>query len=134
MFADTRVSCDRNLAWMEDSLCIAAKLADLAEAVAPVTWSNATAPGKPAPWVFPAQSEQDKFVARDLAIYTLANLTFTDLYRVDDGSGQLQVCTDLYAAAAANPATLLTNQVLRAATFSEFYGQNTDGCRSHFAA
>ncbi|MBK7398379.1 MAG: hypothetical protein IPJ34_19320 [Myxococcales bacterium] len=62
------------------------------------------------PWTFPPQAEKDRFIARDLAIYTLANLALTDLAQptndmgpdMNGGSFAKSVCSEAYARAAAD--------------------------------
>ena len=117
-FAEPR-SCDALLVDQELAVCAAQKLADLADAVDTTTWQHAEwiAEGIPGPWVIPVQSEKDRFILRDMAIYTLANAAFMDLWQVNAG-GAGDVCTDHYAHAARRRVAALGADSRMAATTS----------------
>ncbi len=77
-------ACDHQLAYEETLLCIADKLAEIADTPGSVTWSKVptTTPNPelpPGPWVIPPQATRDRFIARDLSIHVLAVLGFTEL-------------------------------------------------------
>lgn len=74
--------CEQILAQEEGLLCIAQKLNEVAEAVSNVTWDIKSycmeQEGTSLKIVFPPQADKDRFIARDLAIHTLANLALLD--------------------------------------------------------
>lgn len=100
-----RAGCDALTLQQEALVCMAGKLKELADAVAPVTWTrpDPTITGLAAPWVFPPQTSASKYGLRDLAVYALANATLLDLWRIDYSvagtSFESRVCVDAYAAA-----------------------------------
>lgn len=96
MFPSPPNSCDDLLKMQEITLCIADHLAEIADTVRPVEWSVSG-------YVFPPQSEKDKFIVRDLAIYTLANLGVLDIFpNVTSISGRQ--CSSFYAKAGSDTA------------------------------
>lgn len=112
-------SCDEQLQRQQIMLCMADKLDEVADAVGNVTWSKvpSDASSIPAPftipegpWTFPPQAEKDRFIARDLAIYTLANLALTDMAQptgdmgpdMNGGTFPKSVCSEAYARATAD--------------------------------
>lgn len=99
----------------ETLLCTADKLTELADAIAPIRWSEA---GKKPPkgfpegdWVIPPQKPEDQFVARDLALHLLANLATTDprKFKVE---GVPTTCADLFSRAAKDASFAATNSAL----------------------
>ena len=66
-------------------LCMASKLGAVADAIEPIRW-DLGATGEPGqsvdildgPWIIPPQADKDRFIVRDLAIYTLGHLALLD--------------------------------------------------------
>jgi hypothetical protein len=108
---------------LEDSLlCVADKLAEVADAVGPVVWKHEKAlkfldPKAPysygtppstkdehasddlfAPWTVPPQADKDRFIVRDLAIHVLAHIPYLDAMKIEQGPS-----------AGATPAQVLAN-------------------------
>ncbi len=104
-------SCDDILYHEELTLCIADKLASVADAVGPLTWEGpgwsgvgldaiTTFHAYNATWVIPPQKTRDRFVARDLAINALAHLARLDLEVPRDVNGNpspLGECVTAYS-------------------------------------
>jgi hypothetical protein len=101
--------CDAQVAYEEHMLCIADRLAEIADTPAPQSWSKVpavpTVPGMPGgPWTIPPQATKDRFIARDLAMHVLALVGFTELtqYPAPPGSTQqVRTCARAYGEAAA---------------------------------
>lgn len=89
-------SCDDILLKEQQLLCVADKLANVADAVQPLVWE--TAAGKPR-WIIPPQRNADRFIARDLAITTLANLARMDQEVPSWGLSEYD-CSEAYAKSA----------------------------------
>lgn len=104
-------SCDGLLAFQEFGLCVADKLAEIAEAPGAVVWERLAA-GAPLvgdeslPWTFPPQSPEVRYIARDLAIDALARVAELDTRRADGSS----TCTAIYSMAAVDGAWGASNQ------------------------
>ncbi len=118
-------TCDQVLEQEETLVCMADKLAELADSVGPVEWhgvrftSLACTAGEqtgtpgipclpitpdlpPLTWIIPPPAENEKFIVRDLAIDVLAHLPMLDAYRgvdrPDVGNAPLftATCSTLY--------------------------------------
>lgn len=112
-------SCDDILAHQQLTLCVAGKLSDVADAVAPLVWEapgllvakDAAGPGDAIrygdlriyhdTWTIPPQSTRDKFLARDLAINALAHVAALDYEWPDPSDYPVPVeadsgCYELY--------------------------------------
>jgi len=105
VFDQPPTSCDELINYEETSLCIADKLVEVADAVGTVRWDRvAGGPPPPSstipagPWVIPPQADKDKFIVRDLALYTLGHIARLDSWIIDDPAGGM-VCSRLYAEA-----------------------------------
>ena len=98
-------TCDAVVEYEETLACIADKLAEVSEAVAPIRWSKVppfptTTGMPPGPWVIPPQATKDRFIARDLAIHTLAHIGLVDLARPTLPLlffGRTDTCATIYA-------------------------------------
>ncbi len=104
-------SCDDVLYHEELTLCIADKLASIADAVGPLTWdgpgwsgsgwdSIQTFAAYNDTWVIPPQKARDRFIVRDLAINALAHLARLDLEVPTDVHGNpspLGECAGAYS-------------------------------------
>src|SRR5690606_22508061 len=80
---DNFQSCDAQLAAQEVLLCAADKLAEIADSVGPIRWdidywSSATS-NEDVTIEIPPQATQDRFIARDMALNTLASAAQVDL-------------------------------------------------------
>lgn len=116
IFERAPISCDEVLAYEETLLCIGDRLAEIADAVAPVKWPTVgtVAPygGLPAgAWTIPPQAEKDRFIARDLAINVLAHVSRVDSLILDPAV-QFGSCSRLLAQAAASSSFAATNSLL----------------------
>jgi hypothetical protein len=113
-----KYTCDAFLEFEEALVCTADKLAQLADTIAPLTWtptifpSGAPPSGYPASaiaglsgtWTLPPPSEQDKFVVRDTAIDVLSHIPMFDAVPMFPTSGGAhQTCSELYAQYDRNP-------------------------------
>ncbi len=104
IFAHAPESCDQEVAYSEALLCTANELAKVADAIAPIRWNgvDGTSPFTgfpPGPWSIPVQSNKDRFILRDLAIYLLANLALTDMKVPTNGGTNPETCSTVYARA-----------------------------------
>ncbi len=106
-------SCNDVLAHEEVLICAADKLKGIADAVHEVTWPGFDPPPAPQPffdmtypswtraqWTFPVQSSRTKFIARDLALITLAHLVRLDMEQplaISPGLPPEQTCAETYA-------------------------------------
>jgi hypothetical protein len=104
------LTCDQVLQEEETLVCIADKLAQVADTVGPITYETAafklTASGPilvTQPWVIPPQSEANKFIVRDLAINVLAHVPMIDAFRGSNFNGLFQTCAEGYADYATTP-------------------------------
>lgn len=116
-------ACDHQLAYEETLLCIADKLAEIADTPASVTWSKVPEISPypelpPGPWVIPPQASKDRFIARDLAVHLVAVLGFTDLTlraSAPGASSTTWTCATAYGEAAkvttASPAAVVQNHL-----------------------
>ncbi|MBI3204447.1 MAG: hypothetical protein HYZ29_23120 [Myxococcales bacterium] len=96
-------SCDQQIAYNDALLCVANELSAVADAVSTIRWTRVAAmpplDGLPTgPWKIPVQSNKDRFIARDLAIYLLATLAMNDMAPIP-GSTE-DACSGAYARAA----------------------------------
>ncbi len=108
VFPKHPTTCDQVLEYEETLLCVADKLAQLADAIAPVEWGNIRwlNGGNPPPdlsWVIPPQSDQDKFIARDTAIQVLAHIPWLDSLPFEQQPAVGHTCSALYGAYDAVP-------------------------------
>ena len=101
--------CDQVLEQTEALVCMADKLAAIAEAVGSLRWENI--PEGPAleaagvsskesyglPWTIPPQAEKDRFIARDLALHVLALAARLEGSPLPVGGGVF-TCGEIYAA------------------------------------
>jgi hypothetical protein len=84
LFPKAPSTCDEVLEDEETLLCIADKLAETADSIAPVTWENVrwlyqpTVANSDLVYQIPPQAETSKFIARDLAISVLAHMALLD--------------------------------------------------------
>jgi hypothetical protein len=101
IFENKPTSCDKVLEYEETLLCIADKLAQLADAIAPVTWENVKFINafNADSWIVPPQSDQDKFIARDTAMQVLAHIPWLDSFPFESSAPQWpgHTCSALYA-------------------------------------
>jgi hypothetical protein len=107
----------------EHLLCIADKLAEIADAVGPVVWRHEGARGafknyadagaatyEPGSvtteypdlakvWTIPPQADKDRFIVRDLAIYALAHIPYLDALRIagPEGGDSSYTMNEVYA-------------------------------------
>ena len=102
------VSCTAILAYEEILTCVADKLSELADTVGTVTWAN-VAPAMGGPLVFPPQADKDRFIARDVARYTLAHVALADVTRSLTVPGT--ACSEAYANAVLHPDAVETMAV-----------------------
>lgn len=74
--------CDIDSLEQQDMLCIASRLKDVADAAAPIVWPHGAVKwnAPPGPLVIPPQPSSSKFIVRELAIYTLANIGVFDQF------------------------------------------------------
>ena len=105
-------SCDQQLAYSEAVMCVANELSAVADAVSTIRWARVAAfpplAGLPAgPWKIPVQSNRDRFIARDLAIYMLATLAMNDMAPIPGGTED--ACSGAYARAAKDAQFGVTN-------------------------
>lgn len=110
-------------------LCMADKLAEVADAVEPIRWELVHMPPyydpdnpqeygqfagsptenvpPPSPWLIPVQADEDRFIIRDLAIYTLAHLPMMDAMPLPLSDDKYwyyeygQTCSEIWAETAA---------------------------------
>jgi hypothetical protein len=125
-FAYPPASCDEVVEREETLLCMADKLAQVADTIVPIRWEGPSRrPGGGdyrSVWTIPPQADKDKFIVRDLAISILAHLASVDQTSVawrwawpsPEGSGTQpeklppsspetgQTCSEIYAATAAS--------------------------------
>ncbi|MCC6216087.1 MAG: hypothetical protein IT376_14570 [Polyangiaceae bacterium] len=96
--ADGWESCDELLDGQERVLCVADKLSEVSQAVAPVVWGEVLESGAlVAPeWIIPPQSTRDRFIARDLALNALANLARLELERPLAATFPERTCTEAW--------------------------------------
>lgn len=115
IFESKPSTCEQSVAYSETLLCIANELARVAETLTPVTWTRvqllAPLQGFPVgPWTIPPQTKKDRFIARDLAIYMVANLAVNDGWYADVGSAS-EPCSAVYAKAGKDPTSFgMTNR------------------------
>jgi hypothetical protein len=107
IFESKPSTCEQSLAYSETLLCIANELARVADSLSPITWTRVTTLpllfGFPeGPWTIPPQTQKDRFIARDLAIYMLANLALNDGWFTEIGSAT-EPCSAVYAKAGKDP-------------------------------
>jgi hypothetical protein len=92
-------TCDKLLHAQQVLLCAGDKLAQVSEARGPIVWNvpDAVASGmQEGPYTIPPTAERNAFIARDLAVHTLAHVAWLDLLRVNAGLNGVQTCTELY--------------------------------------
>ena len=117
LFSATPVDkCDRVLEQTEALVCMADKLAQIADAVGSLRWQVApsteacSAAGVPnegpfaVPWTIPPQAEKDRFIARDLALHVLATAARLEGTALPVGGGAF-TCAEVYGALDAQQAT-----------------------------
>jgi hypothetical protein len=120
VFEQDPAACDPQVAYQEAALCIADKLTEIADTPAAVTWSKVpTSPTisgmPPGPWQIPPQASIDRFIARDVAMHTLAIIGYTDLLAHDSPPGATnptRTCAQAYGEAAALASTSPSAPVL----------------------
>jgi hypothetical protein len=102
-FGNAPLTCDQELAREDVMMCVAQKLADVAESPATNTWTvGEVFPGQgqsPQTWVIPPQATADRFIVRDLAVEVLSALTLDDLTQVNlrsTGTLANETCAELY--------------------------------------
>jgi hypothetical protein len=84
MFPKAPATCDEVLEDEETLVCVADKLAQLADTVGPLTWHavrflpGASNPQDTLEWIIPPPAEQEKFIVRDLAMEVLAQIPMFD--------------------------------------------------------
>ena len=113
---ETGPTCDRLLRAQQTLLCAGDLLAQVSEARSPLVWEipsgAATASSMPeGPYTIPPTTERNAFIARDLAILTLAHITWLDLIEPASNLGGYpspRTCTDLYANAYTDPTWALS--------------------------
>ena len=72
---DLPATCDAHLIAQQDLLCVASKLAEVSDAVEPITWRGAgIIPGGDTETIIPPQSEEDRFIVREHALMVLGQL------------------------------------------------------------
>jgi hypothetical protein len=108
-FGNAPLTCDQRLAREEVLMCVAQKLADVADAPATTTWQihSQLVTGGQDTWVIPPQATADRFIVRDLAIATLSALALDDdTWVISHVFGDfLGPCTGLYEEAASFSST-----------------------------
>ncbi len=108
IFPSAPQSCDQELAFSEALLCVANELAGIADSVSTIRWENVPqfqVTGFPSgPWVIPVQSNRDRFIARDIAIYLLATIAMNDAWPIQAPGNTAGPCSSVYAQAAVDPA------------------------------
>jgi hypothetical protein len=102
-------TCDERLAQTEALVCMADKLAQIADAVGSLRWelppseAACTAAGVESkgnfavPWTIPPQAEKDRFIARDLALHVLATAARLEGTALPVGGGAF-TCAEVYGA------------------------------------
>ena len=96
--------CDQVLMEEEAVVCTADKLAQIADAVGPITFHTSQfefnvglqQQSTVAAWVIPPQSEQNKFIVRDLAIDLLAHVPMVDAYFGANFPSSMTTCSQGY--------------------------------------
>lgn len=112
IFLSPPVSCSQNTAYQETLLCIAQRLSDAADLVAPERWDG---PAKvvsppdgypPGPYTIPPQRSADRFILRTMAQNVLAHLALFDTTwpTAAQEANQRRVCSTLYSEALQEPA------------------------------
>lgn len=109
VFEHAPANCDEMLEYEETLLCVADKLAQVSEDVAPITWNEVQyVPYErhigfvpPGPWTIPPQASKDRFIARDLAIDVLGHVAQLDA----SGPYPYQSCSRLYTLSRNDPST-----------------------------
>ncbi|MCL2825068.1 MAG: hypothetical protein FWD57_13850, partial [Polyangiaceae bacterium] len=106
IFGEKPSSCSRITAYQEILLCIAQKLSDAADLVAPEQWDGPTMvplghmpPNFPeGPYIIPPQRAQDKFILRTMAQNAIAHIALLDMTVPTNavGYGEERVCSTLY--------------------------------------
>ncbi len=102
IFSEVPKTCDNVLEYTETLVCIADKLTELADTVAPLTWhapafeqfnGGSLATGNVS-WIIPPPAEDTKFIVRDIAMDVLAHVPILDSFNfvgpltaATDGSG-----------------------------------------------
>lgn len=93
IFQRAPASCDELLEYEQTLLCVADRLAQVSEDVAPITWEGPRwVPDEsrfsdipPGPWTLPPQSAKDRFIARDHAIDVLGHIARLDALPLASG-------------------------------------------------
>lgn len=116
IFENEPNNCEEVLAYEETLLCVADKLSEVSEALAPIRWNQVAAapalPGMPkGPWTIPPQAAKDRFIARDLAINVLTHVSRVDSLILSPNV-MFGACSRLFARAASDAAFASTNSTL----------------------
>jgi hypothetical protein len=106
-------SCETQLLQEEMLVCIASKLIEIADAVAPIVWQKVPTKNEGplwgsnqyplGPWIIPPQSAEDRFIVRDQALKVLTSMMYVEyignpVMNVDGQAGN-DTCNDLYGEA-----------------------------------
>lgn len=111
IFASPPISCSQNTAYQETLLCIAQRLSDAADLVAPERWDGPAMVSKPpdgyprGPYTIPPQRSADRFILRTMAQNVLAHLALFDTTwpTAAQDANQRRVCSTLYREALQSP-------------------------------
>lgn len=111
VFGAAPTTCSDLLVKESQLLCVADALAEISDAVAPITWKNVDAMDSTflaGDWVIPVQLEKTKFIARDLAQSVLAHLARLDGYPMRSSVGGQEfygsgTCSRLWARGVREP-------------------------------
>lgn len=111
MFPAPPATCEEALAQSEALVCTAARLSALAsspgvtllKSVEPVAVRDGLPPG---PWAFPPMAEDQRALARELALHLLAHVAVTDMVRPGGGTDGA-TCSERWGRAASDPDAML---------------------------
>src|SRR5262249_36235381 len=84
IFPTAPASCDEVLEDEETLICVADKLAQLADTLSPLRWhavrflDNSNTPNDTLAWIVPPPADAEKFIVRDLALEVLAQIPLFD--------------------------------------------------------
>lgn len=111
LYSRAPASCNEQVIFANNLLCVADRLAEVADSIKNLEWSIADTLGD-YKLIIPPQKSSDRFIARDLALYTLAHIPYLDMRTVSPTGTSDAPCLEAYKAVLDDDTLLAANAML----------------------